>query len=264
MSSTTTGILTEIIAHKRDEVRELYSKREALERAAVDRAGTQRSFVDALRRNGPAIIAELKKASPSKGLLQAHFHPAKIAHTYADAGAACLSVLTDGKYFQGSLEDLRVAREAGALPVLRKDFTIEHIQIIEAVASGADAILLIAAVLEASALRTLREQAEGFGLAVLVEVHNEQELLKAIDSGAGLIGVNNRNLETFEVTLETSLRLADRIPSSAVRVSESGIHSRADVTRLEAAGFHAFLVGESLMRAPNPGDALRALIGDPS
>lgn len=261
MSRTAIGILTEIIAHKRHEVEALRPHAEALERAAEARARTHRPLAESLKMHRPAVIAEIKKASPSKGILQPNFHPTQIARTYEAGGAACLSVLTDRDYFQGSLEDLRAARDAVHLPVLRKDFTIDEIQIVEAAAAGADAILLIAAVLSAVQLRTFRERAEALGLAVLVEVHNEDELAKAVDSGASLIGVNNRNLETFEVTLETSLRLADRIPDTAVRVSESGIHSRLDILRLEAAGFNAFLVGESLMRAPSPAEALRKLIG---
>ncbi len=264
MSRTIAGFLTEIIAHKRDQVAALRPNANALERGAMDRANAHRPFTEALRRRSPAIIAEIKKASPSRGLLQPDFQPARIARAYEAGGAACLSVLTDRDYFQGSLEDLCEARAAVALPVLRKDFTIDQVQIFEAAASGADALLLIAAVLSASDLRDLRERAEGFGLSVLVEVHDEEELSKAVDSGAAILGVNNRNLETLEVSIETSLRLADRIPSSVIRVSESGIHARSDIARLEAAGYHAFLVGESLMRAPNPADALRALIGNPS
>jgi indole-3-glycerol phosphate synthase len=264
MSRTTTGILTEIVAHKRGEIEALRPHAASLERSALAAVGTQRPFVDSLRTHSPAIIAEVKKASPSKGLLQPNFNPAEIARNYEAGGSACVSVLTDHDFFQGSLEDLRAARAAISLPVLRKDFTIDRIQVLEAAASGADAILLIAAVLATFELRTLRELAESLGLAVLVEVHDEDELTKAVDSGATLIGVNNRNLETFEVTLETSLRLGERIPTESIRVSESGIHSRADVTRLQAAGFHAFLVGESLMRASNPADALRALIGTSS
>jgi indole-3-glycerol phosphate synthase len=261
MSRTTTGILTEIIAHKRAEVETLRSHSASLERSALAVIGTRRPFADSLRIHSPAIIAEIKKASPSKGLLQSNFHAADIARTYQEGGATCVSVLTDRDFFQGGLEDLRAARAAISLPVLRKDFTIDPIQILEAAAEGADAILLIANVLSGSELRTLRELAETFGLAVLVEVHDEEELSKATDSGAKIIGVNNRNLETFEVTLETSLRLAEYLPAEAIRVSESGIHSRADIARLQAAGFHAFLVGESLMRASNPAEALRALIG---
>lgn len=263
MSRTTTGILTEIITRKRDEILGLRPHAASLERAAVDALGTQRSFSRALRTHALAIIAEVKKASPSKGLLQPNFHPAEIARAYQAGGAACISVLTDRDFFQGSLEDLRAARDAVSLPVLRKDFTIDRLQILEAAAAGADAILLIAAILSVSELRAFREFAESFGLAVLVEVHDRGELSKATDTGAEIIGVNNRNLETFEVTLETSLGLAEFMPTDAVRISESGIHSRADVTQLQAAGFHAFLVGESLMRAASPADSLRMLIGNP-
>ena len=217
-------------------------------------------FAEALRASQPAIISEIKKASPSRGVLQADFHPAVIAHTYEQGGAACLSVLTDSRYFQGSLHDLETARASVSLPVLRKDFLIDRLQIFEAAAHNADAILLIAAILSVAQLQQFRELAKSLGLAVLIEVHDQHELGKAIDSGAEIIGVNNRNLDTFEVSLDTSVKLSYLIPSSVTRVSESGIATRADVQLLQAAGFHAFLVGESLMKSSNPAAALRALI----
>jgi len=208
------------------------------------------------------VIAEVKKASPSKGLLQPNFHPAFIAGAYQEGGAACLSVLTDKEYFGGSLEDLEAARAAVTLPVLRKDFTVDRLQIFEAAAHGADAVLLIAAILDTEQLTTFRELASSLSLAALVEVHNEEDLAKAIDSGAEIIGVNNRNLDTFQVTLDTSLRLSERLPAHAIRISESGIFSRADIDLLRMAGFHGFLIGESLMKSENPASALKSLIGD--
>jgi indole-3-glycerol phosphate synthase len=208
----------------------------------------------------PAIIAEIKKASPSKGTFPGHFDPASIARQYASGGAAVLSVLTDEQFFQGSLADLEAARAAVAIPVLRKDFTLDEVHVIEAAAHGADAILLIAALLDDRALRDLRETAARYSMAALVEVHDEAELDAAIASGAGIIGVNNRDLHTFEVRLETSLRLAPKIPSGVVKVTESGIDSRAAVMRMKDAGFDAFLVGEHLMRAANPEAALRELL----
>jgi indole-3-glycerol phosphate synthase len=254
------SILGEIVRHKAQEVASLQLAAAVLERLAHERKAPVRSFAQALRRSEPAIIAEIKKASPSKGTLQPNFHPAFIAHNYEEGGAVCLSVLTDKEYFQGSLHDLEAARAAVSLPVLRKDFVIDRVQIFEAAAHGADAVLLIAAVLESSDLESFRELASSLGLAALVEVHDQEELAKAIDSGAGMIGVNNRDLETFEVSLDTSLRLSYLMPANAIRVSESGIHSRADIDLLSGAGFEAFLVGESLMRSPDPKAALKALI----
>ena len=253
------GILAEIVEHKKQQLPELRARAAELEQLAYERTTPRRSFLKALRDSDPAIIAEIKKASPSRGLLQADFHPAFIAHAYETGGAACLSVLTDARYFQGSLADLEAARAATALPVLRKDFTIDRIQIFEAAAHGADAILLIAAILGTAELQTFRELAHSLGTAALVEVHNAEELAKAIDSGAEIIGVNNRDLATFEVSLDTSVRLSYQMPSGALRVSESGIHTRADIDLLREAGFEAFLVGESLMRSPDPAAALRML-----
>jgi len=254
------GILTEIVQHKQCEVADLHSRAAELERMAHERKSKTRSFDEALSRAQPAIIAEIKKASPSKGLLQPDFHPALIAHSYESGGAACLSVLTDRQYFQGSLHDLEAARAAVSLPVLRKDFTIDRVQIFEAAAHGADAILLIAAVLEIAELTNFRELAASLRLASLVEVHDADELRKAVDSGAEIIGVNNRDLDTFDVSLDTSLRLSYLMPSDIIRVSESGIHCRADIELLQGAGFHAFLVGESLMKSPDPAGALKSLL----
>jgi indole-3-glycerol phosphate synthase len=259
---TASGILAAIVQHKREEVAELHSRMAQLEAEAHERKLPPRKFAEALKSRRPAIIAEIKKASPSKGLLQPDFHPAFIAHFYEEGGAACLSVLTDGQYFQGSLHDLEAARAAVGLPVLRKDFTIDRVQIFEAAAHGADAILLIAAILEASELTAFRELAASLGLAALVEVHDSDELGKAVDSGAEIIGVNNRNLDTFEVSLDTSLRLSFQMPANVIRVSESGIHTRADIELLSGAGFNAFLVGESLMKSQDPVSALRTLLSE--
>jgi indole-3-glycerol phosphate synthase len=220
----------------------------------------RRDFLAALTGRQPAVIAEIKKASPSKGVLAADFDPAAIARLYQQGGAVALSVLTDEKHFQGSLSDLESARAAVPLPALRKDFTIDPYHVNQAAAYGADAILLIAAILSERQMRDFRELASRYRMAALVEVHDEDELQPAIASGARIIGVNNRNLHTFEVSLETSIRLADKIPADVVRVAESGIHSSADVERLRAAGYQAFLVGEHLMKSGDPVGALRALI----
>jgi indole-3-glycerol phosphate synthase len=261
MLRTSSGILAEIVSQKQQEVAELHSRAAILERDARERKSPPRPFAKNLRSHAPAVIAEIKKASPSKGLLQPDFHPAVIAHQYEQGGAACLSVLTDKLYFQGSLHDLEAARAATQLPVLRKDFTIDRLQIFEAAAHGADAILLIAAILDAHELQNFRELAESLGLAALVEVHDPDELGKAIDSGAAIIGVNNRNLNTFQVSLDTSLRLSYLMPTGVTRVTESGIFTRADIETLSAAGFHAFLIGESLMKSADPSAALRELTG---
>jgi indole-3-glycerol phosphate synthase len=258
LTDTVPDILARIVAKKREE---LACPGPAPDELA-DRAGVieRRNFRAALEQNPPAIISEIKKASPSKGVLAADFDPVRIARAYEQGGAAALSVLTDRSFFQGSLSDLECARAAVKLPVLRKDFTLEEYHVLEAAASGADAILLIAAILEERQIRDLRESAARWGMAALVEAHDERELDRAIAAGAGIIGVNNRNLTDFQVTLETSLRLAERIPAGVVRVSESGIHTAADVTRLRASGYQAFLVGEHLMQAGRPAAALRALV----
>lgn len=258
---TSSGILAGIVQQKQQEVAELRSRAAVLEQQAWDRRPHARGFAAALQSLRPAIIAEIKKASPSRGLLQRDFHPARLACAYEQGGATCLSVLTDRQFFQGGLHDLEAARAAVSLPVLRKDFTIDRLQIFEAASHGADAILLIAAILDTQELQRFRELASSLGLDSLVEVHDQEELSKAIDSGATVIGVNNRNLDTFEVSLDTSLRLSYQMPSTAVRISESGIHNRSDIDVLLGAGYTAFLVGESLMRAQDPAAALKALVG---
>ena len=257
-------ILERILAVKREEI-EAARRRKPLEviRAEAAAAAPARDFAGAMRANvaagKAAVIAEIKKASPSKGVLRENFDPAQIAQSYARHGATCLSVLTDQQFFQGSLGDLEAARAAVSLPVLRKDFTLDEFHVIEAAAHGADAILLIAALLEEKELRDLRELAAQYKMAALVEVHDGAELESALSSGAEIVGVNNRNLHTFEVTLDTSLKLAERIPANVVRVSESGIHSHADVTLLAGAGFQAFLVGEHLMKSADPAASLKEL-----
>lgn len=259
MTSAAPTILERIVAHKRTE---LVAARQALpdvEALAISRIATRRDFEGALRGARPAIVAELKKASPSKGLLAPNYDPSVIASAYERGGAAALSVLTDSSFFQGTLDDLRSARNATGIPVLRKDFTIDPFHVLQASAWGADAILLIAAILTDRQLRDFREFAERFRMAALVEVHDDHELQRAVDSGARVIGVNNRDLRTFEVRLETSLRLVEQMPSSAIKVAESGIRSAADVRKLSSAGFQAFLVGEHLMTSADPAQAIRDL-----
>jgi indole-3-glycerol phosphate synthase len=209
--------------------------------------------------SGPAVIAEVKKASPSKGVIRADFQPAEIAASYEEGGATCLSVLTDVEYFQGSAQYLQAARAACALPALRKDFIVDPWQVYESRVLGADCILLIVAALEKQQLQDLDGLARDCGLDVLVEVHDEVELELALDTPATLIGVNNRDLRTFDTDLAVSEGLRSRIPDGRIMVTESGIHSRADVRRLRAAGIGCFLVGEAFMRAEHPGAALRAL-----
>ena len=233
----------------------------ALERQAA--AHTPRGFCERLRqaaRSGPAIIAELKKASPSKGLIRADFRPTELARELEQAGATALSVLTDEEFFQGSLDYLEQASTTTSLPCLRKDFIVDEFQIVEARAHGADAILLIVAALEQEELTGFARAAQAQGLDVLCEVHDETELQRAIDAGCDLIGVNSRDLKTFKVDLETALRLGEKLPSDSVRVAESGIHSGADISRLRGAGYDAFLIGESLMKAEHPGVALTVLL----
>jgi indole-3-glycerol phosphate synthase len=258
--STSPAILNEIVRRKQLEVSELRPHAAELEAKAYDRKSAPRDFTSALCAKNPAIIAELKKASPSRGVLAREYHPAFLGHAYEEGGAACLSVLTDKNYFQGSLHDLEAARAAVSLPVLRKDFVIDRMQIFEAAAHGADAVLLIASILETEGLRQFRELAESLQMAALVEVHDATELEKASDSGARVIGVNNRDLQTFEVDVDTSIRLSYCMPSDVIRVSESGITDRATIDLLGRAGFQAFLVGESLIKSGNPASFLRQLL----
>jgi len=261
LTDTVPDILARIVAHKQGERSRVSTNRAEWERRAGDLASSRRDFRGALLARSPAIIAEMKKASPSRGLLCANFEPTAIAREYESGGAAALSVLTDEHFFQGSLADLRKARGAAGLPVLRKDFTLDEYDVVEAAGNSADAILLIVAILDAARIRALRELAGSYRMSALVEAHDEGEVAVALEAGCDLIGINNRNLKTFEVKLETSLRLAERIPSSVVKVAESGIHSAADINLLRDAGFQAFLVGEHLMKSPSPASALRALTG---
>src|SRR6267154_1384955 len=231
-----------------------------LERAAAGHI--PRGFRNQLRtrsHDGISIIAELKKASPSRGLIREDFRPSELARELERAGAAALSVLTDEQFFQGSLDYLRQAASSSSLPCLRKDFIVDEIQIVEARANQADAILLIVAALDQKELVSLAGIARSHSLDVLCEAHDEQELQRALDAGCDLIGINSRNLRTFEVNLETAFRLVEKMPATCVCVAERGIQSGADIARLRSAGYEAFLIGESLMKAERPGEALAKL-----
>jgi indole-3-glycerol phosphate synthase len=257
-------ILTRIVAVKHDEVAAAKRLRDgASMRHDALAQPAARDFVGALRAKiaagQSAVIAEIKKASPSKGVIREHFVPADIAATYARHGAACLSVLTDRPFFQGEAAFLQQARAACSLPVLRKDFMVDAYQVDEARAWGADCILLIAACLNDAQMADLEAQAQGLGMAVLVEVHDAGELERALRLKTPLLGINNRNLKSFEVTLDTTLGLLSQVPAGRLLVTESGIVGRADVQRMRAAGVHAFLVGEAFMRADDPGAALADL-----
>jgi len=259
-------ILEKILSVKRDEVAAAMRARPLPEtRAAAEAAPAPRDFVGAMRSKiaagSAAVIAEVKKASPSKGVLREHFDPAQIGKSYSEHGAACLSVLTDVRFFQGHADYLAQAREASGLPVLRKDFMIEPYQIHEARSMGADCILLIVAALDDGHMRELESIALALKMAVLVEVHDAAELDRALRLQTPLLGINNRNLRTFQTRLETTLDLLPNVPSDRLVVTESGILSRADVERMRAADVHAFLVGEAFMRAADPGAALAALFG---
>jgi len=223
-----------------------------------------RRALESASKNGVAVIAELKKASPSRGVIRTEFDAEKLARELETAGAAALSVLTDSEFFQGSLENLQRASASVRLPCLRKDFIVDEFQIVEARANGADAVLLIVAALSQAELGRLAKSASQWGLDVLCEVHDREELGRALDAGCDLIGVNNRDLRTFKVDLETAIRLSEFIPKRTLRVAESGIHSGADIARLRAAGYQAFLIGESLMAAESPGRALRTLLAQAS
>jgi len=258
-------ILQKIVAVKHEEIAAARARRSlASLRAEAEALGGVRDFAGALRgavRGGrAAVIAEVKKASPSKGVLREHFVPAEIAASYAAHGASCLSVLTDRDFFQGDAEYLRQARAACALPVLRKDFMVDEYQVLEARAMGADCILLIVACLDDAQMADLEACADALGMAVLVEVHDVAELDRALRLRTPLVGINNRNLRSFEVSLQTTLDLLPRVPQDRLLVTESGILQRDDVRRMRDAGVHAFLVGEAFMRAPDPGVALEALI----
>lgn len=257
-------ILNKILATKREEVAAaLAAKSLAAVRSEAEAQAPARDFVGAVRgkiaAGLPAVIAEIKKASPSKGIIRPDFRPADIAVSYEKRGAACLSVLTDRQYFQGAPEYLQAARAACALPVLRKDFMVDAYQVYEARAMGADCILLIAAALGLDEMRDLEAIAHGLGMAVLVEVHNGEELDLALQLTTPLVGINNRNLRTFEVSLQTTLGLLPRIPGDRVVVTESGILATGDVSLMRASQVNAFLVGEAFMRATEPGEELARL-----
>ena len=259
-------VLKRILAVKREEI--AAARREkplATVREEAEARDAPRDFAGALSETiaagRAAVIAEIKKASPSKGVIRADFSPGMIAADYAAHGAACLSVLTDRQFFQGSPDDLRAARAASPLPALRKDFLIDSYQVHEARAMGADAILLIAAALDLPQLRDLEAIAQGLGMSVLVEVHDGHELDRALQLTTPLIGINNRDLRSFEVSLPTTLGLLPRVPTGRIVVTESGIHSPDDLASMRRSGVNAFLIGEALMRHSSPGEALAALLG---
>ncbi len=249
-------ILERIVAAKRAEVAAAKRRRAEVD---VSAAPPVRDFVAAINARRPAVIAEIKRASPSRGVLRENFDPAAIAKSYEKSGAACMSVLTDREFFQGSGEDLVAARSASLLPALRKDFIIDPYQVPESRALGADCILLIAACLTTAEMLELEGLARALGMSVLVEVHDAEELERALALKTPLLGINNRNLRTFETRLETTLELLARVPPNRTVITESGILSRGDVARMRESGVHAFLVGEAFMRARDPGAALQAL-----
>jgi len=257
-----TSVLDKIVATKWSEIADAKAARPVSElHKAIELAPPVRNFFEALAAPGPIrLIAEVKKASPSKGLIRADFHPVEIGHIYEAHGASCLSVLTDEQYFQGHLDYLRQVRAAVSLPVLRKDFILDSYQVLEARAAGADAVLLIAECLDDCNLRKLHNEIVALGMTPLVEIYDAENLQRVFDAGATLIGVNNRDLRTFEVDLDHTLRLRNRIPDECVLVSESGIRNHADVARLTAAGVDAILVGETLMASPDIGAAVDALL----
>lgn len=254
------AILDRIVARKREELGSVEHLARDFRVLAERNRRDRRDFAAALRSKSPAIIAEIKKASPSRGVLIEDFSPVDLAHGYQRGGAAAISVLTDYDFFQGSLADLCVARAASKIPVLRKDFTVAECHVLEAAAYNADAILLIAAILDVDQLRAFRELAREFGMAALVEAHDAAEVEKALASGAEIVGINNRDLRTFQVSLETSLVLAPLIPPGIIKVAESGIFNASDIRRLRDAGFDAFLVGEHLVKSHDPEQTLQELI----
>jgi indole-3-glycerol phosphate synthase len=260
-------ILNQIVAVKHEEIAAAIKRKPlaAMREDAESRVVT-RDFVAALRKKiaagKPAVIAEIKKASPSKGLLRADFIPADIAQSYAEYGAACLSVLTDKQFFQGDVDYLKQARASCSLPVLRKDFMVDAYQVYESRVMGADCILLIAACLDDQQMKDMEAQARSLDMAVLVEVHDAAELERALKLKTPLIGINNRNLKTFEVSLDTTMTLMGQVPADRILVTESGISTPADVRRLRDVKINAFLVGEAFMRAEDPGVALAELFGE--
>ena len=262
IAARSSGILDEIVAHKRTEVA---ARRAELPLANVRRAAesapSRRAFAKAIATRNPAVIAEIKRASPSEGVIRADFDPAAIAKSYERAGAACLSVLADERYFMGHDVHLAEARDAAELPVLRKDFIVDPYQVYESRALGADCLLLIVAALDNARLAALARLGREIGLDVLLEVHNDEELEAALDLDPVLVGVNNRDLSTFATSLDTTINLLAAIPDDITVVAESVIHTPADVQRLRDAGVHAFLVGTAFMRQRDPGQALKRLFG---
>ena len=259
--STLPGILADIVGTKLEELSRARARTREIERRA-ERAQPPRGFEDALRgASGIAVIAECKRRSPGAGDILPDLDPARVARAYERGGAAALSVLTDATYFGGSVDDLTAARDATRLPVLRKDFLLDPLQVIESRACSADAVLLIVRVLSDAQLARLLEEARGLGMASLVEAHDAREVDRALAAGARILGINNRDLATFTTDLEATLRLMERVPEDVLVVSESGIHGPDDVARLAAAGIRAVLVGESLLRAPDPEAAVAALAG---
>ncbi len=264
--ASTPDILQKILQRKREEIAERSAKLSLQDLTVLAQgADAPRGFIAAIENKiaegEAAVIAEIKKASPSKGLLRENFAPADIAKSYASHGAACLSVLTDADYFQGSEEYLQQARAACELPVIRKDFIIDPYQVVEARAINADCILLIVAALDDETLQSLLAQAHELGMDVLMEVHDREEMQRALNTDARLIGINNRNLRTFDTTLDTTLGMLDMVPGDRILVTESGIHTPADVKRMRDNQVHAFLVGEAFMRAEEPGEKLAELFG---
>ena len=264
MTSSTPDILLKILARKQEEIvarKKLADVSQLKEKVKL--ASTPRGFIQSLRDKNAqglsAVIAEIKKASPSQGVIRENFNPVEIAMSYADAGAACLSVLTDVDFFQGHDDYLVAARKACSLPVIRKDFIVDAYQVYEARALDADCILLIVAALDDDTLKSLYQLAVDLGMDVLVEVHDRQELDRAMQLGLSLVGINNRNLRTFETNLSTTLDLLDEIPENCTVVTESGIHTSADVKLMRDHNVNSFLVGEAFMRAEQPGEALRSL-----
>ena len=257
MSSGT--ILDDIVSHKVSEIESAKSRLTLSQLKSQPRRNDHRGFAEAISRSKPAVIAEIKKASPSKGVIRADFNPIEIATSYQQHGATCLSVLTDSDYFQGCHQALVDARESVDVPVLRKDFIVDEYQVFETNHMGADCMLLIVAILDDKQLNEYHTLASELGLDVLVEVHNESELERAMQVEPKLVGINNRNLHTFETSIEVSIQLARQIPENVQIVSESGIHNREDIKRIVDSGVYAFLVGEAFMRETDPGEALARL-----
>jgi indole-3-glycerol phosphate synthase len=266
MSSPVPDILEKILQRKREEITERSAKTPLEDMTALaEDASPVRGFIASIENkindDRAAVIAEIKKASPSKGLLRGNFNPAEIAQSYAKHGAACLSILTDADFFQGCEEYLQQARAACSLPVIRKDFIIDPYQVVEARAINADCILLIVAALDDATLRQLLAQAHELNMDVLMEVHDREEMQRALNTDARLIGINNRNLRSFATSLDTTLDMLDMVPEDRILVTESGIHAVADVKLMRDNGVHSFLVGEAFMRADEPGEKLAELFG---